>query len=185
MTLGQDFETILAAARAGGEWAWVRLYDDMAPVVMGYVRGRNASEPEDITGEVFLQVARDLSRFEGDERALRAWALTIARNRLIDEARYRFHRPVAPAPDDLLHHRAPVGNVEQEALESVATERVRDIISELTRDQQEVLLLRIIGQLTVEEVGAVMGRRPGSIKALQRRGLARIRQQLLARGVTL
>src|SRR3712207_7840436 len=50
----------LRAARAGGEWAWERIYRDLAGPVRGYVRAHGAAEPDDLVGEVFLQLARNI-----------------------------------------------------------------------------------------------------------------------------
>ena len=76
--LGPSFHSVLIAARAGGEWAWTRIYDDLAPVITGYLRARGAGEPEDLLGEVFLQAVRNLSSFDGDEGNFRSWIFTIA-----------------------------------------------------------------------------------------------------------
>jgi DNA-directed RNA polymerase specialized sigma24 family protein len=48
----------------------------------------------------------------------------------------------------------------------------------LPADQRSVLLLRVLADLTVEQVAAVMDRSVGSVKALQRRGLRRLRAEL-------
>jgi DNA-directed RNA polymerase specialized sigma24 family protein len=77
--LGTQFPEVLAAARTGAEWAWISIYRDLSPVVLGYLRARRATEPEDLLGEVFLQVARDLPAFDGSERDFRAWAFVRSR----------------------------------------------------------------------------------------------------------
>jgi hypothetical protein len=56
---------------------------------------------------------------------------------------------------------------------------------QLAPDQRDVLLLRVLGELTVEEVAGVIGKSPGAVKALQRRGLAAIKLTLAKEGVTL
>jgi RNA polymerase sigma-70 factor (ECF subfamily) len=48
-----------------------------------------------------------------------------------------------------------------------------------------VVLLRVLGELTVEQVADVMGKSPGAVKALQRRGLETIRSELGSERVTL
>jgi RNA polymerase sigma-70 factor (ECF subfamily) len=152
--------------------------------VLGYLRAQRASEPEDLTGEVFLQVVRDLHRFEGDEGEFRAWVFTIVRNRIIDAGRHRARRPVEVAPE------VPTvadesADVETQVLDRAATEQVRQIIEQLGPDQREVLLLRILGDLTVEETARVVGKSPGAVKALQRRGLAAVDRAMSKEGVTL
>jgi RNA polymerase sigma-70 factor (ECF subfamily) len=182
--LGTQFPEILAAARTGAEWAWTTIYRDLAPVVLGYLRARRANEPEDLLGEVFLQVARDLPRFDGDERDFRAWAFVIAHHRLVDEGRRRARRPVEPATEVAVETPDP-DDVETQVLSGAAADRVRRIIGELAPDQRDVLLLRVLGELTVDEVASVVGKSPGAVKALQRRGLAAIKTMLSKEGVTL
>lgn len=174
----RHFRTVLAAARAGDEGAWQQLYAELAPAVLGYLRFRGAQESEDLAGEVFLQVVRDLDRFDGDARQFRAWVLTIARHRLLDARRGKERRPVDPAPEETLVAAGPAGDVETEALESLGAEEVLRLIGTLSQDQQDVLVLRLVADLTVEEVAKAIGKRPGAVKALQRRGLQAVARSL-------
>jgi RNA polymerase sigma-70 factor (ECF subfamily) len=59
------------------------------------------------------------------------------------------------------------------------------VIRRLSPDQQTVLLLRLFAELTIEEVATVIGKRPGAVKQLQRRGLVALRRELREEGVTL
>jgi len=185
MTLGQAFDSVINAARAGAEWAWAELYDDLAPLVLGYLRGRGATEPEDLTGEVFLHMVRDVGTFEGNERDFRAWTLSITHHRLLDDVRYRQRRPVEPADEEIVRHVAPGGNVETEALSALGSEHVTRIIQTLSSDQRDVLLLRMIAGLTIEEIAGILDKRVGAVKALQRRGLANLRKRISREGVPL
>jgi len=185
MTLGQAFDSVITAARAGAEWAWTELYDDLAPLVLGYLRGRGAAEPEDLTGEVFLHLVRDVGSFEGDERDFRSWTLSVAHHRLLDDIRYRKRRPTDPASEEIERYERRGGNVESEALSSLGSERVLGLIRSLSPDQRDVLLLRMLADLTVEEVAEILDKRAGAVKALQRRGLANLRKILSAESVPL
>ena len=179
------FQTTLAAARKGDEGAWTEIYRSLAPGLLGYLRGQGAVEPEDLLGEVMVQLVRDVPRFVGDERRFRAFAFTIAHHRLIDDRRRRGRRPVEPAPDELLVQHGAVSDAEREALERLGAERLRTLIGRLSPSQRSVLLLRIFGGLTVEEVARAIGKRPGAVKALQRRALAAVARQLSKEGVPL
>ena len=172
------FDDVLHAARAGADWAWERIYADLAPSVLGYLRARGAAEPEDLLGEAFLQIVRDLPRFSGDERDFRSWAFTIVHRRLIDERRRRGRRPVDPAPPDEVAAQAGAGgDVAEEALGRLSERRAREAIACLPGEQQTVLLLRILGDMTIEEVARTIGKRVGATKALQRRALRRIERE--------
>lgn len=151
----------------------------MAPPVLSYLRANRAADPEDLLGEVMLQVVRDIRRFSGGERDFRAWVLTIAHHRLLDDRRRSGRRPVDPTAPEDMPERASDADAAAEALARLDDARVQELIGRLSADQRTVLLLRVIGDLTVQEVARAMGKRPGAIKALQRRGVAALQDELL------
>jgi len=173
---------LLEAARRGDEAAWTTIYRSLAPAVLGYLRANRAPEPEDTLSEVLLQVARDLPGFEGDENRFRAWVFTIAHHRTIDARRHSARRPVEPVETPEPETPAADDAAEQ-ALARIGAEEVHRVLERLTPDQRAVLLLRVLGELTVEEVARALGKRPGAVKALQRRGLAAVRRELTREGV--
>lgn len=171
----EGFEDLLLAAGTGGEWAWTRIYNELAPKIVGYLRAHGAADPEDVAGEVFLQAVRGLSSFRGDERDFRAWMFTIAHRRLVDDRRRRRRRPVDATPPDVVERAAGAGgDVEDDAEARMAHVAVRAAIDELPVEQRSVVLLRIIGDLTIDEIARAVGKQPGAVKALQRRGLRRL-----------
>jgi RNA polymerase sigma-70 factor (ECF subfamily) len=146
--------------------------------VLGYLRARGAAEPEDLVGEVFLQLARNIRAFEGDESQFRSWVFTIAHHRLVDEQRARIRRPADPSPGDELRPTLWVDAAEDQALGRLSVERAHALIRSLSPDQSDVLLMRVLGGLTVDEVAGVLGKRRGAVKALQRRALASLQRTL-------
>jgi RNA polymerase sigma factor (sigma-70 family) len=181
----ERFNALLEAARLGDEPAWATIYDRFAPAVLGYLRTNRGPDPEDILSEVFLQVARDLPGFDGDERQFRAWVFTIAHHRLIDARRHSARRPVEPVAEPPEPLTTELTDAESEALTRIGAEEVHRILDALTAEQRAVLLLRVLGELTTIEVAKALGKQPGAIKALQRRGLAAVRRELQRKGVTL
>jgi RNA polymerase sigma factor (sigma-70 family) len=178
----QDFETRLRAAQDGAEWAWAEIYRDLAGAVAGYLANRGAAEPEDLTSETFLQIARNISTFDGDESSFRSWVFVIAHRRLIDSRRARQRRPETLALSD--PSGGPGGDVEEEALNRLTTVELQSAFEKLSESQCDVLALRIIGQLTLEETASVLGKRVGAVKSAQRRGLVALSQHLDLDGVT-
>jgi RNA polymerase sigma factor (sigma-70 family) len=177
--VGPPFDDVLAAARTGAAWAFEVLYRDLAPAVTGYLRLHGAVEPDDLASETFIGVFTGLSGFSGDEGALRAWVFTIAHRRLVDDWRRRSRRPQVVDDADLLTE-ALGGDVEDDVLVRVGAETVQELCGGLPTDQRAVLLLRILADLTVEQVARVLGRSEASVKALQRRGLRTLRDRLEA-----
>ena len=177
MRTGLPFDDVLLAAQAGAAWAFETLYRDLSPAVTGYLRLHGAAEPDDLASETFLGVFTGLTGFSGDEAGLRAWVFTIAHRRLMDDWRRRSRRPqLADEPGDLEAYLG--GDVEDDVLARIGADSVHRLCGDLPTDQRSVLLLRILADLTVEQVAAVLGKSVPSVKALQRRGLRALRDRL-------
>ena len=177
------FDALLPAVRDGAPWAWQYLYERLAPAVAGYLRAQGAREVDDLTSETFLGVVRGIRRFTGDEAQLRSWVFVIAHRRLQDERRRRATRPDPLPLEDVPP--SPSGDAESEALHRLATARVRAVCARLAPDQRDVLLLRLVADLTVDQIAQVLGKTPGAVKALQRRGFEAVRRTLEREGVPL
>jgi RNA polymerase sigma-70 factor (ECF subfamily) len=173
-----DFGAVLARAREGCPDSTRWLYESVAGRVCGYLRVHGASEPEDLTNEVFLRVFDHLDGFAGDEAGYRSWVFTITHRLLVDDTRRRARRV------ETVELGAPVldtvrgGDAEADALDAVGEHDVAAVIAQLVPDQREVLTLRVVGDLTVDEVAAVLGKSRGAVKAVQRRAVAALRRRL-------
>ena len=178
------FEALLLAAGDGAPWAWQHLHGWLAPAVAGYLRTQGAREVDDLTSETFLGVVRGIARFRGDEDQFRSWVFVIAHRRLQDERRLLGARPHTAELHDTA---APLaaGDAESDALRNLATDRVRAVCARLAPDQRDVLLLRLIADLTVDQIALVLGKTPGAVKALQRRGFDSVRRIFEREGVPL
>jgi RNA polymerase sigma factor (sigma-70 family) len=181
--LAESFDSVLAAARTGADWAWERIYDALAPTVLGYLRARGAPDADNVCGEVFCQLVRDINRFEGDEAGFRSWVFVMAHHRLLDDLRKRKRRPETPSAPEAFGSLEDPRDVEDQVVDKATQEELKGALEELTPAQRDVLLLRVFGDLKIEEIAQAVGRRVGAVKALQRRGLEALRDVLEARGV--
>jgi len=180
-----DFEAVLAAARGGEGWALAELYRTLYPRIVRYLRAVEPTEAEDLASDTWLDVAHGLERFRGDGAGLRAFAFTIAQRRLLDLRRRRSRRRIEPREPRRLIQVGPTGDVEEEALSSLGTDWAINLItSSLTSEQANVVLLRVIGDLDVNAVAKIVGKRPGTIRVLHHRALRRLARILQREGVT-
>ena len=138
-------------------------YRALAPAVLGYLRAQRATDPEDLLGEVFLQVARDFKRFRGDDDALRRWVFSIAHNRLVDDHRRRARRPAV--------HDVDVPDQEAPPAREPFDPALVEALASLSAEQREVVVLRFVADLPLEVVARITGRKVGAVKALQHRAL--------------
>ena len=179
---GADFAEVLRAAQANAGWAFQRLFDELARPVAGYLRMQGAREPDDLVNEAFLGAFSGIANFEGDEDHFRSWVFTIAHRRLIDERRRLGRRPVEASH---AMEEGVGGDAEDDAVSSLGDERARELLARLAPDQRDVLLLRVVADLTVERTAESLGKTPGAVKALQRRGLTALRKEISREGVPL
>ena len=178
MTLGLDFFATLAAARVGADWAWTNLYRDLAPSILRYLRAHTVDRPDDLLEEVFLQAVHHLPDFTGREDDFRAWMYTIAHQQLEDQRRRQTEHPETACDGHDLSLPAEIEEKDIDAFIGVGDAHVCAIIARLTPDQREVLFLRIIAGLSLEQTAQALGKTPGSVKALQIRGFQAISRQL-------
>jgi len=172
------FNARLAAARDGDDGAWVELYYELAPLIIGYLRAQRLPDAEDVAGEVLLETVRDLGRFRGDAANLRSWVLSIAHHRLLDARRQQARRPRGSAPLEEATEAVATDDPEAETLAALGFGRLEPALAELTDEQRTVLLLRVIGDLPIAAVARITGKRPGAVKQLQRRAAETMRRHL-------
>jgi len=181
--IGAAFEPVLEAARSGAPWALKRLHDSVAPAVVGYVRVQGSAEPDDLASDILYRALTGVRSFTGDEGGFRSWVFTIAHHRLVDERRTAARRPVL-VEQGAEAAAAIGGNVEEEALWVMGTERVRRLCEGLAPDQRDVLLLRMVAGMSLVETAETLDKSPGAVKALQHRAVAALRRQFQQEGVS-
>ena len=185
-----EFDEALAAAQDGAQWAVGVLWNELHPRLLRFLRGLDRSAAEDVEADTWLAAARDLGTFHGGDRQFRAWMFTIARNRLIDWRRREARRRSVAVSPEVLGDRPAADDPAGLALDVVRADAAVALVrSCLPTDQAEVILLRVLGGLDVDEVAAIVRKRPGNVRVLQHRGLRRLAERITEeapelRGVT-
>jgi RNA polymerase sigma-70 factor (ECF subfamily) len=163
-------------ARAGDREALAALWRSHQHLLLRYFRGRDSTQAEDLASQVWIDVAASLHRFSGDGDAFRRWLFTIARRRQIDTARRSARRPEeldADAGQD-----RPDASSARSIDEVGALDRALELVRRLPPDMAEAVLLRVVADLSVDEVARVMGRREGHVRVLVHRGLRKLATEL-------
>lgn len=182
----ESFDSILGAAQAGAEWAFGLLYDDYNPRMLRYFIARAPRVAEDLTADTWMGVAAGIGSFEGDEQQFRSWLFTIAHRRLVDHWRQGppDESQRGPREEDGAAG-AATASAEEVVLGSASAQAaVRRIALILSPDQTEVVLLRVLGGLDVDEVARILGKRPGTIRVLQHRALKKLAEEISLEDVT-
>ncbi len=120
----------------------------------------------------------NLNGFAGNEIQFRAWVYKIARNTLIDEVR-RSGRRINETPLEQAHEIViESGDVEVEAIDRLGDDWVLAQLDVLTPEQREVVILRVVSDLTIEAIAEILGKRVGAVKAMQRRAFRTLAKNL-------
>jgi RNA polymerase sigma-70 factor (ECF subfamily) len=176
-------DDVVRSAAGGDHLAFRELYDALAPKVLGYLRARGVEDPEGLTSEVFLGVFPRLVDLTGGAAGLRTLVFSVAHARAVDDARRRARRPVSLSYDPDNDQRT-IDSAEALAVVSLEAERAVELMARLNEDQRAVVTLRIIADLSLEQTAAVTGKTVASVKQLQRRGLARLRDLMVSPAVS-
>lgn len=166
-------DSVVDGARRGDADALTTVYTTVAPGVLAYLRSRGSRDPEGLTQEVFLQLIPRLSTITGGGAGVRALAFTIAHSRLVDEFRRRSRAVELPFESELDARRRE--SAESEALGQGGIGDIAQRLSVLGDEQRAVILLRVLGDLSLAETAAVLGKSVGAVKQLQRRALLALR----------
>jgi RNA polymerase sigma-70 factor (ECF subfamily) len=175
---GSEFSRLLAAARDGDEDAFATLWKRFQPQLLRYLHVVVGDANEDIASETWTRVARDLGHFEGNEPGFRSWLFTIARHRGIDWRRREARRPASPHPNEDFADVAGTEDPAGSTLEAVSTDAALALIGQLPPGQAEIVTLRTVAGLSVEQVAEIVGKRPGAVRVLAHRGLRRLAELL-------
>lgn len=167
-------------------------YREFSPSVLGYLRARGVDDPEAVTQDVFLALYSRLapqpaspsrkwgrkagSGVTGGLEGAKALLFTIAHSRAVDHYRRRERTPTLVSHDPESDPRTTLLTAEDLALSGSG---VLSLLDDLSEDHREVLLLRVVADLSIEQAAEVMGRTTGAIKQLQRRALDALRSHAL------
>ncbi|MFE4833887.1 RNA polymerase sigma factor [Arthrobacter sp. NPDC056691] len=157
------------------EGVFCAVYREFSPAVLSYLRARGLEDPEGTTQEVFLALHPQLGQVRGGPKGIKSLVFSIAHARYVDEQRHRSKAPQTTGYDPEADPRSDP-SAEDQVLASESTANVKALLGTLQQDQQEVLALRIVADLSLETTAEIMGKTPGAIKQLQRRALCRLRK---------
>ena len=171
-----DERDLARRASKGDRRAFAALYELHVDAVYryAYFRLRSDAEADDVTSEVFQRALVAMPRFE-PRRPFLAFLYTVARNVIAD--RFRRARPAASF-DEALDRASELTGPEEAAIRSDDARRLRAAIGRLTEVQQEIVILKFIEGRDTREVAQLVGKAEATIRGIQMRALAALRDVL-------
>lgn len=170
----RNLDAEVLAASHGDEDAFSALWYALNPPLLRYLQVRNPKLAEDTAAETWLAVVGGIERFTGDERAFRSWLFTIARSKVVDEARRRSRRPVDLIDDWAGIEPVDPADVAGLAVETMQTADILALLRTLPGDQAEIVALRVLADLDVKAVAKIVGKSTGAVRVAQHRALQKL-----------
>jgi RNA polymerase sigma-70 factor (ECF subfamily) len=153
-------------------------YRSFAGPVQGYLRARGVDDPEAVTQDVFLAFYPKIKGLTGGLQGAKSLIFSIAHARMVDHYRRLERRPQL-TPYDPQDDGRTTPSAEDQAVELHGGAAA--MLDGLSGEHQEVLALRVVADLSIEQVAGIMGKSTGAIKQLQRRALQNLKAQTLSR----
>ena len=152
------------------------VYRKFSGAVLGYLRARGVDDPEAVTQDVFLAFYPKLDGLRGGLQGAKSLIFSIAHARMVDHYR-RNERTPTLSPYESEFDARSTASAEELALAKVNGGGAGALLEGLSPDHQEVLALRVVADLSVEQAAEIMGRTPGAVKQLHRRALSALRER--------
>ncbi|NTU78909.1 MAG: sigma-70 family RNA polymerase sigma factor [Chloroflexales bacterium] len=168
-----NLSEVLARAQRGDQRAFDLIYHRFADPLFRYIYARSgdASQAEELHGDLWLRVVERLGSFRpppsGVDAAFAAWLYRIAYNMVIDSVRRRGGPGVSLDIEIVSHDPAP----DEQIIVASEAEALHAAIERLTPDQREVVVMRFFEERSNAEVAALTGRSEGAVKVMQHRAL--------------
>jgi RNA polymerase sigma-70 factor (ECF subfamily) len=177
----QANDTILAQRIGSGDReALGELYDRYAAVAFAtalrVVTDRQLAE--DVVHDAFVAVWQKIGRYDAGRGTLRAWLLTIVRNRAIDNVRAKRPGIDVDDADEQSLLRTPPNPTWDAALQRMTAVELRSAIDGLPAEQRTAVELAYFGGRTYREIADITGVPHGTANGRLRLALAKLRSSL-------
>ena len=174
-------DALIRRAQALDPGALAELYDRHFDGIYRYLftRLRHQADAEDFTEQVFLKMVDSIQRYRPRGVAFSSWLYRIAHNLLVD--RYRRAGREAVELTERVRDARPQADPATLAQNSEDRRHLVAALRRLTPEQQRVITMRFIDNLSVDEIARLMRRRPGAIHSMQHRALASLYRFLMER----
>lgn len=174
----KDESAVIAAAGSLDQEALIVIFDEYAPAIYKYLLrlGVFPQEADQIVGDVFARLLEKIADGKGPNKNLRAYLFQISYHLVVDHARERQRIAPLEVADMIREETKPVQSLAEEnmLLEKLSTAMER----ELTEEQRNVLVLRFQEDFSLKETAEIIGKNINAVKALQNRGINKLRQVL-------
>ncbi|NNN18241.1 MAG: sigma-70 family RNA polymerase sigma factor [Acidimicrobiaceae bacterium] len=188
-TIELDLEAAIQGAKTGNEAAIVVLFRSFNPQLIRYLRHSLPNDYEDVASETWVAIAKGLDNFNGNSRDFRSWMFAISRKKVVDH--FRASGKAKQAIEQEQQHFQSTNYADSwdttagPALANLsAEEAIEALVATLPPHHAEVLLLRVVADLSVEEVAHIVEKSPEAVRVIQHRAINTLLKRFKGKVVT-
>ena len=173
-------EKLIKGASRGNAGDFDRLYSHyIAPIYRFiYMKVTHRQEAEDLAHEVFLNAWQGLPSYQSRGFPFSSWLYHIARNKVIDYYRLKKNVVGLDALGGMVDLAKTETSVETELENNLNLEKIKAAIHKLNHDQQDVLLMRFVEELSYKEISAAIQKSEGAVRLIHHRAVKELKKLL-------
>lgn len=174
----ENEDKLIKRAKKGEKECFGQLYDHYLPQIYRYmlVKVTNRQDAEDLTHEVFMSAWQNIDSYKSRGFSFSSWLYNIAHNRVIDYYRTRkSHANLETVDENFVKI---ISTVDQQLDLTLAWEKIKNLLNQLTEEQQDVVIMRFVDDLSHREIAAVLKKSEGAVRLIQFRAIQRLKELL-------
>ena len=167
-------EELILKAKEFDEQTLAKLCEKYYKVIYHYIyyRTSNIQDAEDLTHEVFVRMVNNINEQKGN---FKSWLYTIAKNLLTDYYRKKQFRKTMEQLNKMEDMHTSTLPMEHEILDR---EVLRVAIKELSQEQQDVIVLKYISDLSNQDVAHIIKKSEGAVKVIANRAIQKLKHSM-------
>jgi len=171
-------ELLVKKAQDGDSQAFGQIYDTYLTKIYRfvYIKVSSKADAEDLTSQIFLSAWQNIKTFQFRGFSISSWLYRIAHNEVIDFYRLRRHHENIDALSE--ETTAEISNITGELDQNLEIEKVKKALKRLESDQQNVLIMKFVDELSNKEISQVLNKSEGAVRVIQHRGLKQLKKYL-------
>lgn len=174
----EDEDEIVKKAKKGDEKAFGWLYDQYMPRIYRFVflKVSRKEDAEDLSHQVFLSAWQNIRNYEFRGFPFSSWLYRIAGNAVIDYYRtWKSYQSLETVPEEMV---AQSPRLAKEIDQSFDISLIKGAIQKLEPDQQNVVIMKFVDDLSNKEIAEILGKSEGAVRVIQHRALKQIKWYL-------
>jgi len=174
----KDESALLEAVASLDQEALSTAFDEYAPAIFKYLLrlGIGSQEADQITGDVFVRLLEKIEEGKGPRKNLRSYLFQTAYHLVVDQSRERKRITTLDVADTVTQESQPVQAMAEDKLLLEKLEKIME--RELTEEQRNVIVLRFQEDFSLKETAEIVGKNVNAVKALQNRGINKLRDAM-------